>query len=313
LEGDVAPVGNEDYKVTINDWVQEGLYVAGLQTNTNAAEFQRADCAPRDTLGDGLITVADWVQVGRYYLGLDPPTAQGGPTSPSAENGNIKTMRPEGGKMTPNSSTPRTITITPVTQGAITDTVSVQLAAQGNESALQFSVTFDPTALKYVSASAGNGASGGYLIVNTANVAAGQLGVVLSAGLGQTFAAGTQQIVTLKFNSVSYSNTTTSLAFTNAPVICQVVDANTGALSASYQNASLQVAATSWPLLAISQSAGNITLSWPSAPTVMNAQWSTNLGTNWTSAGGAPVTNAGTVLLTLPVPTNTTFFRLYGQ
>ena len=82
LEGDVWPVGNRDYVVSIDDWLQEGRYVAGVDTVTNGSEFQRADCAPRDTLGDGYINVADWVQVGRYCLGLDPPPAQGGPTGP---------------------------------------------------------------------------------------------------------------------------------------------------------------------------------------------------------------------------------------
>ena len=41
-----------------------------------------------------------------------------------------------------------------------------------------------------------------------------------------------------------------------------------------------------------------------------NLQWTTNLGANWTKTGGTPVTTGGTVYLTLPAPTHTTFYRL---
>jgi hypothetical protein len=303
----VAPIANEDYVVGITDWVQEGRYVAGVDTITNASEFERADCAPRDTLGDGYITVADWVQVGRYYLGLDPPTAAGGPTGPPPTS-NV-TASPAGRIKKPQDGTPRTISITPLTQGATSDSAMVQMAAQGDECALQFSLTFDPTVISFVSASKGSGASGATMYVNTTNAASGQVGVALAL-LGQTFAAGTQNIVKLNFSSVSYTNATAPLAFADAPVPRHVVDATTDEVSAAYQNASVQVGAVTWPQLAITQSAGNITLSWPYSPTVLAAQWSTNLGANWTNTGGAPVTNGATVLLTLPAPSNTTFYRL---
>ncbi|MFM2083178.1 MAG: hypothetical protein RL380_1869, partial [Verrucomicrobiota bacterium] len=64
-EGDVTPRPNGDHNVTIVDWVQVGRYVAHLDTLTNGAEFQRADCAPADTAGDGQLKVTDWVQAGR--------------------------------------------------------------------------------------------------------------------------------------------------------------------------------------------------------------------------------------------------------
>jgi hypothetical protein len=319
LEGDVSPItGPEKFFVGITDWVQEGRFAAGLDlwALTNASEFQRADCSPYGSLGDGYITVADWTQVGLYALGLDPPTVAGGPTGPPSGSGvaaaKAGKLTPQG-KMTPNDTGTRTISLTPVTQGGTTDSASVQMVAQGNENSLQFGLSFDPTVLSFVSASPGIGAPGATLVVNTNNKASGQLGIVVGYLPPQTFAAGTQQVVTLTFSSVSYSTTTSSLAFATAPIPCQVAAANAGVLAASYQNASLQVGAVSWPLLAISRSAGNIILSWPSAPTVLNAQWSTNLASNWTSTGGAPVTNGGTIFLTLPAPTNTTFFRLCGQ
>ncbi len=40
VEGDVFPLSNGDGLVTTVDWVQEGRFVAGLDTITNAQEFE---------------------------------------------------------------------------------------------------------------------------------------------------------------------------------------------------------------------------------------------------------------------------------
>jgi hypothetical protein len=316
LEGHVALSGSEGYTVGITDWVQEGRFAAGLDQEyilTNAAEFQQADCAPRASLGDGsCINVADWVQVGRYALDLDPPTAAGGPTNESAQSGSVKAGTPKAAKTAPQGSLSRTISIVPLTTGAATDTVAVQMASQGNENSLQFGVAFDPTALSFVSAATGSGASGARLISNTNNIAAGQLGIVVGLMPPMTFMPGSQQLVKLTFKSISYSNTT-SVAFADAPIARQLVDANANTLSAAYQNTSFQIAGQSWPTLDVTQTASNVVLSWPYSPTILSAQWTTNLGANWTNTGGAPVTNGDSLMLTLPAPSNATMYRLYGQ
>jgi hypothetical protein len=83
FESDVAPRpnGSNDGTVSIADWVQVGRFAAGLDTPNLGSEFQRADCAPKDTQGDGNITISDWVQAGRYAAGLDPVIPAGGPTT----------------------------------------------------------------------------------------------------------------------------------------------------------------------------------------------------------------------------------------
>ena len=43
-------------------------------------EFQRADCSPRGTKGDGVLAVDDFTQAGRYAAGLDQSQRAGGPT-----------------------------------------------------------------------------------------------------------------------------------------------------------------------------------------------------------------------------------------
>src|SRR5207247_7134255 len=72
---------NGNQNVSTTDWLQVGRFVTRLDTHATTNEFQRADCAPRATLGDGQMKVTDWVQAGRYVGGLDPLVAIGGPVS----------------------------------------------------------------------------------------------------------------------------------------------------------------------------------------------------------------------------------------
>ena len=145
FEGDLAPRPNGDKAVTVTDWVLAGRYAARLDYPTNAAEFQRADCAPRSTLGDGAITVIDWVQVGLYAAGLDPLTVAGGPTSEVPPGGNVSEK--DSPPITPQDDSPVSrlleVADTMVIQG-LTGTVSVQLESQGDENAVGFSLSFDP-------------------------------------------------------------------------------------------------------------------------------------------------------------------------
>jgi hypothetical protein len=129
-EGDITPRPDGDRNVVITDWVLEGRYAARLDYPTNATEFQRADCAPRATLGDGLITVTDWVQAGRYAAALDPLTVVGGP---STEGG--------GGAVQAAGGEDREISVTNgmLLPSQTTAAVGVQLKAVGDENALGFS------------------------------------------------------------------------------------------------------------------------------------------------------------------------------
>ena len=79
-EADVAPRTDGDGSLLVNDWVQVGRFVAGLDALTPGSEFQRADCAPYDDWGDGQMLVNDWVQAGRYVAGLDTGQPAAGPS-----------------------------------------------------------------------------------------------------------------------------------------------------------------------------------------------------------------------------------------
>ena len=150
-EGDVAPRPDGNGVVDVADWVQEGRYVAGLDTMPAYPNsiFMAADCAPLATKGDGQLTVADWVQVGRFVLGLDPLTTIGGPATIPARGGTraMSASRLLAGK-TARALSIDAATLTRGKAGA----VCVTLNALGDESALGFSVHFDAKCLKFVSA-----------------------------------------------------------------------------------------------------------------------------------------------------------------
>ena len=152
-EADVTPRpnGKNDGAIAITDWVQAGRFAAGLDTAATGCEFQRADCAPRDTKGDGQITLTDWVQAGRYAAGLDAPQTAGGPSSAT---------------FAPNENTlvaaealaharPLRVLNTKLQRGQ-TGTVAIEIEAEGDENAVGLSLEFDPAALSFVSAAAGS-------------------------------------------------------------------------------------------------------------------------------------------------------------
>src|SRR6201999_4489342 len=130
LEADVTPRGAGDQSLDIFDWNEVGRMVAGLDVVSNASEFQRADCAPKATSGDGQLKVTDWVQAGRYGSATDLPTVVGGPTAPVSP--------------TVLTGGPRSLNISAgATAQGVAVTLPVVLQSQGNERALGFSVNFD--------------------------------------------------------------------------------------------------------------------------------------------------------------------------
>ena len=201
------------------------------------------------------------------------------------------------------------MSLAPVAQGRLTNTVNLQLAAQGIENALSCSLNFDASSLAFLGATLGAGAAGAMLDVNTNQIAAGNLGLAVALLPGSAISSGTQPIVQLSFLSISYSNSL-SLSFGDVPVARQVADTNADILPVSFQNGLLAVAGSSWPLLSVSRSGTNVILSWPSSAAGFAVQSTFSLSQNWTNLSGTPVTNGNNLVLTSPVFTNAAFFRL---
>jgi hypothetical protein len=306
FEGDVFPRPNGDEALTVSDWVLVGRYVARLDSPTNALEFQKADCAPRETLGDGLLTVSDWVQAGRYAAGLDPATRVGGPSAPVPGVVTVSVARK-------TASNPRQLrAVAPTLFQGQTGTVEVALQAQGNENALAFSLEFDPTKLVFTGATAGDAASGAALNVNANQAAQGRLGFVLALSASQSFAAGSKQLIKANFRAATTASGNATVAFADQPVPRGVSDPTAATLATDYIDA--MIALNGLPSMRIAPSANGINLSWPTSATGFVLQESSDArvtGTSWTAVTSTPVVtnNENTVVVT-PGATNR-FYRLY--
>jgi len=296
FEGDVTPRQTGDHNLDIFDWTQVGRFVAGLDIITNAAEFQRADTAPKATSGDGQLKVTDWVQAGRYAAGIDAPTVVGGPTAPVAPTTLI------GG--------PRTINIAAGTGvKGLNLTLPVMLQSQGNENGVGFSVNFDPAVLKYVSTTKGSADASATLLVNTNQAALGTLGVMLSLQPGNSFTNGAQQeLAKLTFTALtSASNRPVTLV--NGPVLLSISDPLANELAANFSNGSVTVNPP--PTLTAGFFGPNATLSWPVWGTGFNVQATGDLlKQGWTNFSYSAQTNGSDIIITIPVPAESGYFRL---
>jgi uncharacterized protein (TIGR03437 family) len=237
-EADVSPRpnGNNNGTVTIADWVLTGRFAAGLDTAAAGGEFQRADCAPKASLGDGRINIADWVQAGRYAAGIDPVTAAGGPTTPVS--GLQSSFAAETSVEEQVARAIRAVNAN-IERGQ-NGTLALELDSQGNENAVGFSLSFDPAQLHFVSASLGSGASGATLNANANQSTNGQIGIALAMPANQTFAAGTRQLLVVTFVALTGgSAVTTTVAIGDQPVGREIVDVAANALNANWAAATV--------------------------------------------------------------------------
>lgn len=248
FESDLTPrpYGNGDGRVTIADWAQTGRFIANVDAISEGSEFQRADSAPSTTKGDGRLTVADWVLAGRYAAGLETPVAAGGPSVPSS----AATASGQAIKIYKRDPSNLSLVFTPegVEQEARTirvrqalfargreNELNIELLSKGDENALGFSLVFDSSQLGFVRAVAGPDSTGALLNVNTSQVAQGRIGIGMALPTGQSFSAGTRQILKINFSVPAGGNVNaTTIGFIDQPITREVVDATASILPVAY-------------------------------------------------------------------------------
>lgn len=240
-EADLAPrpTGSNTGTITVTDFSQVGRFAAGLDTDYQGNEFQRADCAPRAGLGNGVVTVADYTQAGRYAAGIDTPTFAGGQSAPalfSLENTKPK-KKGERQNLVPTAIRIVNAQGDPNTQV----TVSIETDAQGGENGFGFSVNYDPTKLNSPLVTLGSGVPGtAALIPNT--LQAGRVGVILGLPWGTGLTQGNKQLVTIRFNVAPFIfGGLTDLTLGNAPVFQEVSDVNANVLQSTFQGGSILI------------------------------------------------------------------------
>ncbi len=312
LEGDVFPRPNGDEAVTLSDWVLVGRYAAGLDSPTNALEFQKADCAPRASLGDGAITVIDWVQAGRYMAGLDPLTPAGGPTGPFGPGALRVQKDPPPGPAPQTLSRQVQVLDTVILQGQ-SGTVFVNLKALGNENALGFTLSFDPSVLTYTRTGTGSdlSAAGGSMIVNETQKASGRVSLMMGLQPGASFAAGDQQVAQVSFSARASVSGKYPVTLLSQPVACQVSDPAAVPLAAGYVNGAITISGP--PSLSIAHSAQAIVLSWPLWAAnfeLQEASGPLSPAMTWSSAAVTLTAAAGTYTASLAPGSTNKFYRL---
>jgi hypothetical protein len=222
-EADVSPRPLSDNRCTVADWTQVGRFAAALDQATYGDEFQRADCAPRAMLGNGRITTADWVQAGRYVSALDPLTPAGGP----AEYASGKLLAPA---TTAGTSVVRAVDLALQTgqEGVLT----IQMEAQGTENALGFSLSYNPSVLRFIKVAPASGTVNAALQVNTTQSTTGQIGIALALSAGSSFQAGIHDIVYVSFMGTQHG--TTNVSFGDDPIARELVDVMAAQVDATY-------------------------------------------------------------------------------
>ena len=317
IEADVRPVPNGDGRVSTLDLVQITRFAAGLDTITDSFEFQRADSAPRATFGDGRISLSDAVQAARYAAGLDPLVPAAGPTnasptlaqSSSAGGVTKAKLTPEIGLAAVGSTRQVRAKDFSILPGQ-TNTLVIELDAQGDENALGFSVSFDAAVLRYVRARLGTGANSASYQVNEAQAAAGRVGVVMNLGANQTWAAGTRPVFEFDFAAVSPTATsTTTVSLADDPVLREVVSATPSLLTSTYASGTIMVNPI---IVGVTRSANRLVLSWPASAAgyILETSGSLGGGASWSAPTVGPTTVGDRLVLTNDLGTTARFFRL---
>ncbi len=218
-EGDVTPrpMGKSGAIIPA-DYEQIGRFATAVEAVNAGSEFQRADCAPRTTLGDGRVGIADLVQAMRYASGLDPLTGANGPTAASAPS-----VANSGQRIQAEAA--REVRVgTPMFAGAII-TIPIELIALGNENALGFTLAFDQIALSQPIAVLGTDAITGLLVTNPAQISSGRLGIGIALPPGQKFSAGVKQILRVSFTiAPAFFGKVTPIGFASSPVQLEISD-----------------------------------------------------------------------------------------
>ncbi len=218
-EGDVTPMPFGSGTIVVSDWVQVGRFSVGLDTAATGSEFQRADCAPRGTLGDGKITVADWVQAGRYSVGLDPATIAGGPSQFAM------TLKREKKRDEPIRELRVAGNMTISEDGSVR--VPVELVARGGESGMTFSLHWDSRILTFEGVESGRDVEkNATILLNERDLGSGRLGVGLALSPGRGLIKGTREVLMLKLRVLDRSASVAEINIGNGPTALGLADSD---------------------------------------------------------------------------------------
>lgn len=240
FEGDVAPRPNGNGEITSTDVVQMRRFAAGLDVPDPATnENQRADSAPRASGGDGVINSADVVQARRYGASLDPITNVSGPTAPFFVADTVSKVIDE----IKEYFFGREIMV--VSQDTVAGkqvTVPVALRPFGDETAMSFTLEYDPKVLANPQIALGKFApAGSTLTVNTNEN--GQIGILIDSTESMIASAMHQEVLIVTFDVVGGVGASASLKLTDTVAQRAVSDDQANSLAAKYRDGTVKIVA----------------------------------------------------------------------
>jgi sugar lactone lactonase YvrE len=239
-EGDLAPRPGGNQLVDEADRLLLQLIAAGLDAPADSNEFQKADCAPRATSGDGRINVSDLRQLYRYASGFDPLQAAAGPWS--ATNVPAPPSAPGYAPRAPlSASGSRTVALGDVaTNRGDVVRLPVALDAQGDESALGFSLSYDPELLTFVDLQLTGPATNANVAPAVQRAEEGVVGLALVWPANQVVPAGLHTVAEVLFSSAAGGQSvTTTVVLGDEPMPRGVAGTDAGVLAADFSTAAL--------------------------------------------------------------------------
>lgn len=240
FEADVVPRDRPDGDVDDQDRIQIMRFVVGLDEPLVGTEFQRADCAPLASWGDGQIDICDVVVATRYATGAEPLNSSAGPVgSPqfipmqmALISGCFSALL-----QTEDLIVESGIVFDPQTnacsRGSMYE-VPVCVVSEGAVEGMAFSIRFDSSQLEFLDAEPTAICSNAMIVVNADNAESGQIGFAARLSSGSPLPSGMVPILTLYFRaSKQDGNETTLLEISDTPAPMILADADGGILEAT--------------------------------------------------------------------------------
>ena len=251
LEADISTRTTGDSSLLSNDVIQLRRFVVGLDVPTNAVnEFQRADIAPVNSFGDGLIDSTDTAVARRYVLGLEPIRGAGGPNERIIGD----TVRWAILDDLYEYFTGREFRVRRET-GADNATISISIEADmlGDETAASFTLEFDAAKLLNPRVALADRASQGVVLtVNEGEAQDGRLGVLVDSG--QSFGAeSAKKLLIVTFDIANWTaDGETLIRFTDSLAGKSVSDEFGNRLTTRYVDAKVLISGMGSPTVDLS-------------------------------------------------------------
>jgi hypothetical protein len=191
--------------------------------------------------------------------------------------------------------------------------VPVILSARGTENALGFSLSFDPSKLRFLRVLKPDALSAAMVIVNSNQLAQGKIGLTFGLPIGSAFGSGTQPVLSLQFAATPDASGTTALSFGDVPILRETVTITADTIASSYTGGTIDFGPmqNSGPPVHITRSGEHVVLHWEGTDSAFALYGSASPHSGgWTRIAVEPFEIGGQKIVSLPLTGDQRYFRL---